>query len=76
MNLNFTAEETAFRLHIRSWVAANLPRDISHKVHNALHLTRDDLQRWAKILGQQGWLGWGWPKEHGGLELMAWSCSI
>ncbi len=24
------------------------------------------MQRWAKILGKQGWLGWGWPKEFGG----------
>ena len=32
----------------------------------ALRLTRDDLQRWAKILGKQGWLGWGWPKQFGG----------
>jgi alkylation response protein AidB-like acyl-CoA dehydrogenase len=66
MNLNFTAEETAFRNDIRQWVAGNLPADISHKVHNALRLTRDDMQRWAKILGKQGWLGWGWPQQFGG----------
>ena len=66
MDLTFTAEESAFRQHVREWVAANLPPDISHKVHHALHLTRDDMQRWARILGKQGWLGWGWPKEHGG----------
>ncbi len=40
--------------------------DISHKVHNALRLTKDDLQRWARILGKQGWHGWGWPKQFGG----------
>ena len=66
MDLNFTAEELAFRSHIRQWVAENLPKDISHKVHNALRLSRDDMQRWAKILGKQGWLGWGWPKQFGG----------
>ena len=66
MDLNFTAEEQAFRSDIRQWVATHLPADLSHKVHNALRLTRDDLQRWAKILGKQGWLGWGWPKEFGG----------
>ena len=66
MDLNFTAEETAFRNHIRQWVAGNLPADISHKVHNALRLSRDDMQRWAKILGKQGWLGWGWPQQFGG----------
>ena len=66
MDLNFTAEEQAFRAEIRDWVAKNLPKDISHKVHNALRLSRDDLQRWAKILGKQGWHGWAWPKQFGG----------
>ena len=37
MDLNFTAEELAFRAHIRQWVAEHLPQDISHKVHHALH---------------------------------------
>lgn len=66
MDLNFTAEEQAFRLEIRQWVAESLPADISHKVHNALRLSRDDLQRWAKILGSKGWLGHAWPKPFGG----------
>jgi alkylation response protein AidB-like acyl-CoA dehydrogenase len=66
MYLNFTPDELAFRADIRQWVAANLPADISQKVHQALRLSRDDLQRWAKILGKQGWLGWGWPKQFGG----------
>ncbi|MFY7854942.1 MAG: acyl-CoA dehydrogenase family protein, partial [Rubrivivax sp.] len=66
MDLNFTAEELEFRAHIRDWVAKNLPADLSHKVHNALRLSRDDLQRWAKILGKQGWLGWNWPQAFGG----------
>jgi alkylation response protein AidB-like acyl-CoA dehydrogenase len=66
MDLNFTPEEQAFRQEIRAWVRANLPADISHKVHHALRLTRDDMQRWAKILGKKGWLGWGWPKHFGG----------
>ena len=51
MDLNFTAEELEFRRDIRQWVAESLPKDLSHKVHNALRLTRDDMQRWAKILG-------------------------
>jgi alkylation response protein AidB-like acyl-CoA dehydrogenase len=66
MDLNFTAAEQEFRMEIRRWVAEHLPREISHKVHESLRLTRDDMQRWARILGKQGWLGWGWPKEFGG----------
>ena len=66
MDLAFTPEEEQFRKNIRSWVHANLPEKISHKVHNALRLTRDDQQDWAKILGKKGWLGYGWAAEFGG----------
>ena len=66
MDLNFTPEELAFREEVRAWVAANLPKDISHKVHNALRLSREDQQAWQKILGKKGWLGYNWPKQFGG----------
>ena len=66
MDLAFTPEEQKFREDIRGWVREHLPADISHKVHNAIHLTRDDMQRWGKILGKKGWLGHAWPKEFGG----------
>jgi alkylation response protein AidB-like acyl-CoA dehydrogenase len=66
MDLNFTAEELAFREQVREWVAANLPKDISHKVHNALRLSREDQQAWQKILGKKGWLGYNWPTQFGG----------
>jgi alkylation response protein AidB-like acyl-CoA dehydrogenase len=66
MNLSFTAEEEAFRESMRAWVAANLPEDISTKVKAGQRLGRDDHQRWARILGSKGWLGYGWPKEYGG----------
>ena len=66
MDLAFTPEEQQFREEVRAWVRANLPTDLAHKVHNALHLTRDDMQAWAKILGKKGWLGYGWPQEFGG----------
>jgi alkylation response protein AidB-like acyl-CoA dehydrogenase len=66
MDLKFTANENAFRAEIRQWVAEHLPQDISAKVHLAQRLDKSDMQRWAKILGKQGWLGWAWPKQFGG----------
>ncbi len=66
MDLHFTPEEQAFRAEVRAWVAENLPKDISDKVHNAQRLTRDDQQRWARILGKKGWHGSAWPKQFGG----------
>ncbi len=66
MDLAFTPEEQQFRVDIRAWVSEQLPADIAHKVHNALQLSREDMQRWGQILGKQGWLGHAWPKEFGG----------
>ncbi|WP_269633545.1 acyl-CoA dehydrogenase family protein [Pelomonas sp. BJYL3] len=66
MQLAFTAEQEAFRAEIRAWVAANLPQDISDKVHRAQRLHKEDLQRWARILGKKGWHGWAWPQRFGG----------
>jgi alkylation response protein AidB-like acyl-CoA dehydrogenase len=66
MDLAFTPEEQKFREDVRAWVRTNLPQEISNKVHNSLHLTREDMQQWARILGKKGWLGYGWPKQFGG----------
>ena len=66
MDLTFTDEELTFREQIRGWVAENLPKEISDKVHNSIRLSREEMQRWARILGKRGWHGWGWPKQFGG----------
>jgi alkylation response protein AidB-like acyl-CoA dehydrogenase len=66
MDLAFTPEEQKFREDVRAWVRENLPKEISNKVHNSLHLTREDMQQWARILGKKGWLGYGWPQQFGG----------
>jgi len=66
MDLNFTAEENAFREAMRAFVRAKLPERIRHKVLNGLRLTRDDHISWQRTLHAQGWGGPTWPKEFGG----------
>src|SRR5436190_727294 len=66
MDLNFSAEESAFRDEVRSWLRANLPSDLREKVENYAHLSREDLLRWHRILAKQGWVAPAWPKEWGG----------
>jgi alkylation response protein AidB-like acyl-CoA dehydrogenase len=66
MDLAFTPEEQQFRDDIRQWVRAHLPADVADKVHHGLRLSREDMQRWARILGAKGWLGYAWPREFGG----------
>ena len=52
---------------MRAWRAPRTcPRTSRQGGANATRLSRDDMQRWARILGKQGWVGAGWPKEFGG----------
>jgi alkylation response protein AidB-like acyl-CoA dehydrogenase len=66
MDLNYSPEEAAFREEVRAWLQANLPHDLKNKVANYVHLSKDDLLRWHRILAQKGWVAPAWPKEWGG----------
>ena len=66
MDLNYSAEELAFRDEVRGWLRANLPADLRDKMAQHEHLSRDELLRWHKILAKQGWVAPAWPKEWGG----------
>jgi alkylation response protein AidB-like acyl-CoA dehydrogenase len=66
MDLNYTAEDLAFRDQVRSFLEAALPADLRHKVEQHLRLSKDDYVRWHKILAKQGWVAPGWPTEFGG----------
>jgi len=66
MDLNFTAEEQAFRDRIRAWTAENLPSDIKNKVDRGIELERDDYERWMKILSGEGWIAPNWEAKDGG----------
>jgi alkylation response protein AidB-like acyl-CoA dehydrogenase len=66
MDLNYSADELAFRDEVRSWLRANLPQDLREKVENYAHLSKDDLMRWHRILAKKGWVAPAWPKEWGG----------
>lgn len=66
MDLNYSLEEQAFREEVRTFVKAELPTDISHKVLNSLRMEKDDFTRWQRILHKRGWGACSWPKEFGG----------
>ena len=66
MDLNYATSDLAFRDSVRSWLAANLPTDLQHKVLNHKRLSREDFVRWHKIVATQGWVAPNWPVEHGG----------
>jgi alkylation response protein AidB-like acyl-CoA dehydrogenase len=66
MDLNYSAEETAFRDEVRGWLEQNLPHDLRDKVRDYKELSKDDLERWHKILAKKGWVAPDWPVEWGG----------
>jgi alkylation response protein AidB-like acyl-CoA dehydrogenase len=68
MDLNYSAEERAFRDEVSGWLRDHLAADLRQKVLDYRHLTRDDLQRWHAILAQRGWVAPSWPREWGGTE--------
>lgn len=66
MDLNYSAADDAFRQEVRSWLEANLPKDIQDKVLNHRRLNREDFVRWHKALAGKGWSVPHWPVEWGG----------
>jgi len=57
MDLNYTAEDVAFRKQVRTWLEHNMPRHIKNL---------DERRAWHRRLYEAGYLGMGWPKEYGG----------
>ena len=66
MDLTFSPEEDAFRAEVRGFIEENLPADIRAKGEAGVRIVADDIQRWTRILHDQGWVAPAWPEAHGG----------
>ena len=66
MDLNFTAEEQAFREEVRGFLRARLPAEISRKVLGGKRMEKSDFVRWQQLLNGQGWGAVAWPTAFGG----------
>ena len=66
MELAFGDEDLAFRAEVRTFIRDNLPNDIAESVSRGRALTKQDIQRWQRILYDQGWAAPAWPEEFGG----------
>ncbi|MEH6758520.1 MAG: acyl-CoA dehydrogenase family protein [Parasphingorhabdus sp.] len=65
MNLEFTAEENAFRDEIRNFIENNYPKHIEGKGIQD-ELSPEDMVAWHKVLGEKGWSVPAWPEQYGG----------
>ena len=68
MDLNYSADEAAFRDEVRGWIAQNVDPAAQAKVLGYRELSKDDLLNWHKKLAAKGWVAPGWPKEWGGTD--------
>jgi alkylation response protein AidB-like acyl-CoA dehydrogenase len=66
MDLNFTAEELAFRAEVRAFFKQALPADIRAKVVLGQRLSKEELKRWTQILYAKGWATPAWSPAWGG----------
>jgi alkylation response protein AidB-like acyl-CoA dehydrogenase len=66
MDLEFTAEEQAFRTEVRAFLAGHLPAGMRDQVLAGKELGREDYLEWQRILHARGWGALSWPVEFGG----------
>ncbi len=72
MDFVWTKEEQEFRAQVRQLLEENIPADWLQRVGDEEDgEARSDFEtKFARTMGQRGWLTVGWPKEYGG---MGWS---
>ena len=66
MNLDFSAEDLAFRDEVRSFIADNYPASLRGKQDEGDELAKEDFLSWHKVLAKKGWVAPAWPVEYGG----------
>ncbi len=66
MNLDFSAEDLAFRDEVRSFIADSYPATLRGKQDEGDELTKEDFLAWHKVLAKKGWVAPAWPVEYGG----------
>jgi hypothetical protein len=66
MDLAFSAEDQNFREEVRAFLRAAVPPELAERTRRNVHIPKDDLQLWNRILHRKGWSAPHWPKEYGG----------
>jgi alkylation response protein AidB-like acyl-CoA dehydrogenase len=66
MNLDFSAEDLAFRDEVRAFIAENYPASLRGKQDEGDELSKEDFLSWHKVLANKGWVAPAWPVEFGG----------
>jgi alkylation response protein AidB-like acyl-CoA dehydrogenase len=59
VDLNYSAEDDAFRQHVRTWCAEHSAGPLETLAHK---------KAWQRTLYDAGFVGMGWPREYGGQD--------
>jgi alkylation response protein AidB-like acyl-CoA dehydrogenase len=68
LDLNQTPQELALREEVRTWFAANVPKDWVKRrnAEESMEARFAYLRAWQRKMFDAGWTGISWPKEYGG----------
>jgi alkylation response protein AidB-like acyl-CoA dehydrogenase len=66
MDMEFTAEDIAFRDEVRTFIAENYPQHLRGLQDEGEELAKEDFLSWHRILAKKGWVAPAWPVEYGG----------
>ena len=66
MDLDFSAEDIAFRAEARAFITENYPAALRERQKSEDSLTKEDYFSWHRILAKKGWATPSWPAEWGG----------
>lgn len=66
MDLTIPPEAEALRQEMREFLRDSLPSELAQATLFGRKLSKDDHQRWQRILEAKGWLTPSWPAQYGG----------
>lgn len=66
MDLNFTAQEQAFRMEVRAFIRENLDPETHRKMLDGRIPSKQEVVAWQRTLNTRGWATPSWPREAGG----------
>ncbi len=71
MNFDFSSDDEAFRIEVRTFFATNLPAEIVEDIRRWTNPRVANYRIWQRILAKHGWGAPHWPVEWGGTNWSA-----
>jgi len=66
VDFSLSPEQEAFQQQVRRFIHEHLTADLRDEVEREQYAIGPLGKKFVRLMGQQGWLGIGWPREYGG----------